>query len=124
MKKFFIALAGSTFLFAYTTATNLHVSLPDSQGYQDLQYATNGQSEITSNSTDIMSLIQLINEYLWVAIGVICMFVLVIAGIKLISARGDEASMKKAMGTMVAALVGIAIAIFSYLIVRLVLNLF
>ena len=52
------------------------------------------------------------------------MAVLVIGGIKLISARGDEAAMKKASNTMLSAVIGIAIAIFSYLIVRMALNLF
>ena len=111
-------------LSSFVGATNLHVTLPDAQWYQDVQRATNGQSEITSNSGDITSLIQLVNEYLRIAIGVVCMAVLVIGGIKLISARGDEAAMKKASNTMLSAVIGIAIAIFSYLIVRMALNLF
>lgn len=124
MKKFFSIILGTALSTSITFATNLHVTLPDAQGYQDLQRATNGQSEVTSSSTDVTSLIQVINEYLWIAIGVVCMAVLIAGGIKLISARGDEAMMKKATNTIIAAIVGIAIAIFSYLIVRLALNLF
>ena len=121
MIAFWTAVYG---LSSFAAATNLHVTLPDAQWYQDVQRATNGQSEITSNSSDLMSFIQLINEYLRIAVGVVCMAVLVIGWIKLITARGDESQMKKATNTMVSAMVGIAIAIFSYIIVRLALNLF
>lgn len=59
-----------------------------------------------------------------IAVGVICMVVLVLAGIKLISGRGDEALMKKATNTIIGAIIGIVMAIFSYIIMRSVLNLF
>lgn len=124
MKKFLLCISAAIISFGVSAAVDLHVSLPDSQGYQDLQRATQGQSEVTSDASNVITLIQLINEYLWIAIGVVCMAVFVVGGIKLIGARGDEAVMKKANGTMLSAVVGIVIAIFSYLIVRLALNLF
>lgn len=78
MKKFLLTTVSSLFAYGVAAATNLHVTLPDAQGYQDIQRATNGQSEVTSNSGDVVSLIQIINEYLWIAIGVICMAVLIV----------------------------------------------
>ena len=71
-----------------------------------------------------MSIIRVVNEYLRIAIGIVCMAVLIINGIKLITARGDEAVMKKATNALIGAIVGIVIAIFAYLIVRMALNLF
>ncbi len=83
-----------------------------------------GQSEVSSDPFELVFLLQTINTYLWIAVGLVCMVVIVIAGIKLISGRGDESIMKKATGTIVSAIIGIVIAIFSYLLVRVVLNLF
>lgn len=90
MKKislFFVSVLAFFGVVSFSYATNLHVSLPDAQGYQDVQRATNGQSEITSDPQDMISLIQLINEYLWIAIGVVCMVVIVSAGIKMVTSR-------------------------------------
>lgn len=120
-----IALIRATILsYAVTAAVDLHVTLPDTQGYRDIQTATNGQSEIVSNPNDLISIIRLINEYLRIAVGVICMVVLVVSGIKLIGTRGDEATMKKTANTIIGAIVGIVMAVFAYIIVRSVLNLF
>ena len=124
MKKYIPLLSSVLLLPFVALANDLHVSLPDGQGYQDLQNAMQNGSEITGSSGDVAMLIQTINEYLWIAIGIVCMAVLVIGGIKLITARGDEAAMKKANNLMIGAIVGIVIAIFAYLIVRLALNLF
>lgn len=123
MKKLLTVL---TLSFApwIASANDLHVSLPDGQGYQDLQNAMQNGSEITGNASDVTYVLQTINEYLWIAVGIACMVALVIGGIKLIVARGDEAVMKKANNLMIGAIVGIVIAIFSYLLIRLVLNLF
>ncbi len=72
----------------------------------------------------MVSIIRLINEYLWIAIGVVCMGVIVFAGIKLVTSRGDDAELKKATNALIGAMVGIVISIFAYIIVRTVLNLF
>ena len=78
MKKYLSLAIYTLISYGVSAAVNLHVSLPDSQGYQDLQRATQGQSEITSNSTDVVSLTQLINQYLWIAVGVVAMAVFVV----------------------------------------------
>jgi hypothetical protein len=49
---------------------------------------------------------------------------LVYSGIGLITANGDEAKMKNANKTLMGSLVGILICVFSYAVVRLVVNLF
>lgn len=122
-KQIFLSLF-SLLVPAAARANDLRVSLPDGQGYQDLQNAMQNGSEITGSSSDILMLLQTINEYLWIAVGITCMVAIVIGGIKLITARGDEAVMKRANNMMIGAMVGIIIAIFAYLLVRLVINLF
>jgi hypothetical protein len=53
----------------------------------------------------------------------LCMGVLIYWWIKLITAQGDAAKMKEANKLLMWALIGILIAIFSYAIVRIIVNL-
>ncbi len=104
-------------------ANNLELTLPAGEGYSDLQTATQ-TSRVYSNNDDVFSLVNLANKYLWFALWVVAMVVLVIAGFKLVTARGDEKEMKKVNNMLIWLVVWVFIAIFSYLIVRVVSNLF
>lgn len=79
---------------------------------------------IEGDADSIINLIQQINTYLWFSIGAVCLFVSLYAGYSVIMAQGDKGKMKKANELLTGALVGLFIAIFSYVIVRLVVNLF
>ncbi len=81
-------------------------------------------STIDGDSESIIKLIQQINQYLRFSIGVICLAVVLYAGFKILMAQGDKDKLKKANETLTGAIVGIFIAIFSYVLVRLVVNLF
>jgi FtsH-binding integral membrane protein len=65
----------------------------------------------------------LINKYLRFAISVVCMWVLVFGGFKLMTASGDEKKMSEANKILTWALIGIVIALLSYALVRIVTNL-
>ncbi len=104
-------------------ANNLELTLPAGEGYSDLQTATQ-TSRVYSNNDDVFSLVNLVNKYLWFALWVVAMVVLVIAGFKLVTARWDEKEMKKVNTMLIWLVVWVFIAIFSYLIVRVVSNLF
>lgn len=104
-------------------ANNLELTLPAGEGYSDLQTATQ-TSRVYSNNDDVFSLVNLVNKYLWFALWVVAMVVLVIAGFKLVTARWDEKEMKKVNTMLIWLVVWVFIAIFSYLIVRVVANLF
>lgn len=76
------------------------------------------------DSDSIIKLVQQINQYLWFSIGVICLAVVLYSGFKIIMAQWDKDKLKKANESLTGAIIGIFIAIFSYVLVRLVVNLF
>lgn len=104
-------------------SANLELTLPPAQWNRDLQNATQSAS-VYGNENDVTNTVNLVNKYLWFALWVVAMVVLVIAGIKLITARWDEKEMKKVTQLMVWLVVWVIIAIFSYLLVRLIANVF
>lgn len=81
-------------------------------------------STVQGDPDVIIALVQQINDYLWFSIAAVCLAVALYAGFKLLTTDGDKAKMKKANEILVGAMVGIFIAVFSYVIVRLVVNLF
>ncbi|HNG97796.1 MAG TPA: hypothetical protein PLW93_05980 [Candidatus Absconditabacterales bacterium] len=81
-------------------------------------------STIQGDSEDIINLIKLINEYLWFSIASVCLAVAIYAGYQIIMSGGDKAKMQKGNDTLVGALIGIFISLFSYVLMRLVVNLF
>lgn len=99
----------------------LIVEVPPQQGQEDV--AVTGPTQIQADEGSFYETIQLINKYLWFTIAVVCMWVLVFGGIKLMTAQGDEKKMTEANKILTWALIGIVISLLSYAIVRLVVNL-
>lgn len=79
---------------------------------------------MSSDTGDVFTLVNFVNKYLWFGLGVIAMIVVIIAGVKLVVARGDEKDMKGATNALVGVGVGTVIAIFAYLIVKVVANIY
>ena len=122
IKKFIYGIFCSCIGLATFGATfALVIDVPPQQGQQDV--IVTWPTQIQSDEGTLFSTIQLINQYLRFAIGVICMGVLVYGGINLVTAQWDEAKTKKASGLLTWALIGILIAILSYAAVRLIVNL-
>lgn len=99
----------------------LIVEVPSQQGQEDV--AITGPTQIQSDEGSIFETIQLINKYLWFSIAVVCMWVLVFGGIKLMTAQGDEKKMEQANKILTWALIWIVISLLSYAIVRIITNL-
>lgn len=97
------------------------VEVPSSQGQEDVMVT--GPSQIQADESTLFETIQTINKYLWFSIWVICMWVLIFWWIKLITAQGDPTKMKEANKLLMWALIWILIAIFSYALVRIIVNL-
>lgn len=110
----------STLIFNVSSAINLQV--PDGHAQADL--AVVGPTQIEATESDLFDLINLINDYLWFSIWIICLWALVYGGIWLITSQWNDDKMKKANKILMWALIGILIAIFSYSVIRLVVNLF
>jgi len=97
------------------------VEVPPSQGQEDV--IVTGDPQIQWDESTFFDTIQLINRYLRFSIGVVCMGVLIYWWITLITAQGDPAKMKEANKLLMWALMGILVAIFSYALVRIIVNL-
>lgn len=123
MKKFlkvsFYSILCSLSLWSFSHA--IIVEVPPQQGQVDV--AVTGPTQIQSDEGSVFSTIQLINKYLWFTISVVCMGVLVFGGFKLMTAQGDEKKMSEANKILTGALIGIAISLLSYALVRIITNL-
>lgn len=97
------------------------VEVPSSQGQQDV--IVTWPTTVQGDESTLFDTIQTINTYLRFSIGAICMGVLIYWWIKLITAQGDPAKMKESNKLLMWALVGIMIAVFSYALVRIIVNL-
>lgn len=123
MKKIFRLSIFSTFAFLSLASFShgIIVEVPEQQGQEDI--AIEGMTRIQSDESNVFKTIQIINKYLWFSISVICMWVLVFGGFKLITAQGDEKKMQEANKLLMGAWIGIAISLLSYALVRIITNL-
>lgn len=111
-------------LFGFTTLFSTYaivVEVPPSQGQEDV--IVTGPTQIQADESTMYKTIQTINRYLRFSIGAVCMGVLVFWWIKLITASWNQAKMKEANKLLIWALIGILISIFSYAVVRIIVNL-
>lgn len=97
------------------------VEVPSSHGQDDVMVTW--PTQVQADEWTFFETIQMINQYLWFSIWAICMGVLIFWWIKLITAQWDAAKMKEANKLLMWALIGILIAMFSYAIVRIIINL-
>jgi len=122
IKNFFHWIIFTTFgLTCLFSTFAIVVEVPSSQGQEDVMVT--GPTQIQSDESTLFETIQIINKYLRFSIGAICMGVLIYGWIILITAGGDPAKMKQANTLLMWALIGILIAIFSYAIIRIIVNL-
>lgn len=98
------------------------LTLPGTHGSKDLNVP---QTRVTSNADFVYRYIQLANEYLWFAMVVVAFAVFVWMGYKLITNEAGTDSAKQTLKNgFVALSAGVVIVLFSYTVVRLVINLF
>jgi len=109
----------SATLLTFTQAVN--VDVPDSNRDQDVNIAW--PTTIQGEEKHIFILIQKINDYLWFSIAAICFGLLIYAWVKLMSASWNEEEMKKSNKLLTWAIIWLIVAIVSYAVVRLIVNL-
>ena len=97
------------------------VEVPSSQGQEDV--VVTGPTQVQWDEWTFFETIQTVNKYLWFSIWAVCMWVLIFWWITLMTAQWDEAKMKQANKLLMWALIWILIAIFSYALVRIIINL-
>lgn len=122
IKNLLHAIIFTTFgLMSLFSTFAIVVEVPPSQGQNDV--IVTWPTQIQSDESTLFSTIQNINKYLRFFMWVICMWVLIYWWIKLITAQWDWAKMKEANKLLMWALIGILIVIFSYAVVRIIINL-
>lgn len=80
-------------------------------------------TRVSAKEDTLFGFIQLINQYIRFSLAVVCFIVLVYGGYKLITAAGDAAKLGEATAILTNAGIGILIAILSYSVVRVIINL-
>ncbi len=98
------------------------IQVPTPSGQEDIIITWTTQVE--SDESTIFDVIQIINDYLWFTVAGVAMVVLVYAGLKLIWAQWDKEAVSAANKMIVSAMIAIFVAILSYAIIKLVVNLF
>ncbi len=119
MKKIFllfIILFSLLFSFA-----NINISVP---GVDSDDVWWDYDSTISEDESYWIEMIDIVNFYLWFFVWVVAMWVVVYWGYMLISSKGSEEELKKANKLLTYWLIWILIALSSFVIVRLVVNLF
>ncbi|MEF2176209.1 MAG: hypothetical protein V3575_07105 [Candidatus Absconditabacteria bacterium] len=94
----------------------LSVSVPSEDGGETISASANGNF--------VADLLRTINKYIWFAIGVAAVLVLMWGGWELMSANGDESKVKNANNILTYLVIGIIIALFAYTLIRIAANLF
>lgn len=82
-----------------------------------------GSTQVQADESTLFSFIQFINTYLWFFMGAVAMGVLVYGGFKLMTANGDSDKVAEATKLLIGAAIGIAVVLFSYAAVRMLINL-
>lgn len=106
-------------LASFTNWVNVQVPNQNWDGDVNIDWPTTVQWE----EKHIFVLIQRVNEYLRFSIAAICFGILVYAWVKLMSKNESEEESKKTWKLLSWALIWIVIAIVSYAVVRLIVNL-
>lgn len=122
IKNFFHGIVFTTLgLLSLFSTFALVVEVPSSQWQEDVMVTW--PTQIQWDEGTFFETIQNINSYLRFSIWIVCMGVLIFWWIQLMTAQGNETKMKEANKLLMWALIGILIAIFSYAIVRIIINL-
>ncbi len=106
----------TTSVFAVT------VQVPTPSGQDDI--VVTGPTQVESDESTVFDIIQIVNDYLWFAIAWIAMVIIIAAGIKLILAEWDHEKVSSANRMIISSMIAIFVAILSYALIRLTVNLF
>lgn len=127
MKKFLKNIILSSVLLLniipFFSFWNWEVTLygPDAVWQDDVNI---GSTQIQWKENTIFTFIQTINKYLWFWLGWVAMAVLVYAGIMMITASWDKSKFSKAWKLALSCIIAIVVAMLSYNLVILIVNLF
>jgi hypothetical protein len=105
-----------------STIFAITLQVPTPSGQEDI--VMTGPTQVESNESTIFDIIQIVNDYLRFSVALVAMVLLIYGWIKLITAGGNKESVSSANKIIVSAIIAIFVAIVSYALVKLVVNLF
>lgn len=107
---------------AIQTVSAINVEVPPSQGQEDV--AITWPTRITGSESDVYDFVGVLNEYLWFTITVITFAAVLYAGFRLLTTPGGKTEwIDVTLNVVQWATIGILLSVFSYVIVRLIINL-
>ena len=119
------------FLYIFISVTNvwsITVDIPGDNNirttYQDVNIPNTVDGQVRWNQDDIISLIKLINNYLRLSLGVVCLAATVYGWFLLITAQWDKNKFQKANQILLGSGIWLVICVMAYVLVRVVVNLF
>lgn len=95
-----------------------------SQSSVPVWWKANAMWPITASADSYIKVLNIVNDYLWFALAAVSVWALIYVGIKLMSAQWDKAKMQQANRALVGMIIWLAIAYFSYTVVRMIANWF
>jgi len=99
-----------------------NIELPDAKNSDIKQESTIIEAEGKKES--FKEYIKITNKYVWVIGWAICMWIVIYAGIMLITSQWDEQDMKKANKTLAYWVVWIIASLWAYVLINVIINLF
>ena len=125
IKKYIIALLIilSSNIIPINNTFSTTLILPNTAREEDINIDNTQLSNNISNEWTIMEYIQIINFYLWFAIAWIAMAILIYSWMLMITAWWDKSKVWKAWKMALYCLIWIVVAMLSYLLVNLIINL-
>jgi hypothetical protein len=105
-----------------STIFAITLQVPTPSGQDDI--VVTGPTQVESNESTIFDVIQIINDYLRFSIAGVAMILLIYGWIKLITGEWNKESVSSANKMIISSIIAILVAIVSYALVKLVVNLF
>jgi len=112
---------GIALLSWLSPAMGVVVEVPPPRGNPDI--AVTWPTRVQADEFTLFEFIKLINDYLRFAMGAIMLGVFIYGWVMMITAEGDSEKLSRSHRLLLGAGIGIIIVIFSYAVVRLIINL-
>lgn len=117
-----LAVFGLVGFFAFAVPVEGQPPTPKDQLCEGLEIATNQGCEEDPGRPTVTSVIQNVVRILTIAVGIIAIIMIIIAGLKYITSSGDSGNITSAKNTLLYAVIGLIIVALAQIIVRFVLS--
>jgi len=119
MKKILVYIYSIILFISHINAVVIEV--PPARWNQDI--AVTGPTRVQADEFTLFEFIKLVNEYLWFIMWAILLAIFIYGWFILITAEWDAQKLSQANKILLGSGIGVLIVIFSYAIIRLIINL-